>query len=82
MFIYLKYLNATFFVCLFIFSFTGITSIEIRTGNKVICYITFRGVNFSRFLPYSFPLLHVTEWYVEANIELHLLRTTRINNLS
>jgi hypothetical protein len=39
-----------------------ITPIENSVGSVIICYITFHALNFSRFLPYSFPLLYVMEW--------------------
>jgi hypothetical protein len=35
--------------------------------------------NFLCFIPYSFPILHVIEWYVEAEAKSHLPRITLRN---
>jgi hypothetical protein len=40
---------------------TNATRVENSTGCLIICYISFRTVNFPCFLPYSFPVLHVIE---------------------
>jgi hypothetical protein len=37
-------------------------------GSFIIRYINFRTNNLSCFLPYYFPVLHVSEWYVEADL--------------
>jgi hypothetical protein len=52
--------------------------VDKSTGNVIICYISFRTMNFLCFLPYSFPVLHVIEFYVEDDV-CHLPRVTRTN---
>jgi hypothetical protein len=52
-------------ICLFNDDFS---TVENLTGSPSICYASFRTINFPCFFPYSFPALHVIEWYVEAEI--------------
>jgi hypothetical protein len=45
-----------------------VTPVDNSTGSLTICYISFRTINFPCFLQYSFPVLHVIEWFVEADV--------------
>jgi hypothetical protein len=38
-----------------------------EASEYIICYISFRTINFPCFVLYSYPDLHVIEWYVEAD---------------
>jgi hypothetical protein len=38
-----------------------LTPVNNSTGILIICYISFRTINFSFILPYSFPVLRVIE---------------------
>jgi hypothetical protein len=40
---------------------TSVTPGEKITGSLVICYISYRTINLSRFFPYPFPVLHVID---------------------
>jgi hypothetical protein len=45
--------------------------VEISTESY---YVSFHTINFPCFLPYFFPVLHVMEWYVKADVKHNLLR--------
>jgi hypothetical protein len=49
---------------------TSVTYFENSTRNLNICYICYCVINFPCLLPYTypFPVLHVTEWNVEAGV--------------
>jgi hypothetical protein len=43
-----------------------------RGGTVMFRYGTFVQLTYPENLPHSLPLLHVTEWYVEADVYLYL----------
>jgi hypothetical protein len=49
---------------IFDFMRASIISIANSTGILVICNTKFRNTNFLCSVPFSFPVLRVTEWYV------------------
>jgi hypothetical protein len=47
---------------------TSVKPTENSKESLVIYYTSFRTINLTCFSPYSFPVLHVIEWYVEADV--------------
>jgi hypothetical protein len=47
---------------------SSVKPVENSVGSLIICYISFGTINFPYFLPFSFPVLHVIEWCIWANI--------------
>jgi hypothetical protein len=56
------------YIQLKIYCTCSVKPVESATGSLTICYTSFRAIHFPYFLPYSFPVLHVIESYVEADI--------------
>jgi hypothetical protein len=46
----------------------------------IICYSSFRNINFPCFILDFFPVLHVIEYYVEASAQRHLPRIIYTNS--
>jgi hypothetical protein len=51
---------------------SGITPAKNLKGSLITCYIGFCTSNFSCFLPYPFPTLHIMNWCVLAASQSHL----------
>jgi hypothetical protein len=61
---------------------TSVTPARNSTWSFLISYMSFRIINFPCSLWHTFTVLHVIEWYIEADVSLHLPRKTRMSSQS